>query len=269
MTRPMTEGNPAPPDRIREMFDRIAVVYDGMNAVISGWQEPRWRRRAVREAALAPGMRALDVACGTGKVAATLHGAVAPGGAVVGVDISTRMIELAQAKVARPGLTFVVGDALRLPVDDGAFDAATIAFGMRNLSDYRRGFAEMRRAVRPGGRVVCLEIARPRGWAGRLIGRWFEHAIPLLGRLVGHREAYGYLIRSVRQYPSPERIAEIMHEAGLSRVRWFGLSGGIVTIHVGIRTDRESNADAEGSRAGSEAQDRGAASPKTRANREH
>lgn len=241
MTWSMTEGNPAPPDRIREMFDRIAGVYDGTNAVISGWQAPRWRRRAVREAALAPGMRALDVACGTGKVAAALHRAVSPGGAVVGVDISTRMIELARAKVARPGLTFVVGDALRLPIEDGAFDAATIAFGMRNLADYRRGFAEMCRAVRPGGRVVCLEIARPRGWAGRLIGRWFDHAVPLLGRVVGHGDAYAYLVRSVREYPGPDRVADIMRQAGLSHVRWFGLSGGVVTIHIGTRIDGDAD----------------------------
>lgn len=231
----MTEGNAAPPERIREMFDRIAGGYDGMNALISGFQEPRWRRRAVREAALGPGMRALDVACGTGKVAADLNLAVSPGGSVVGVDISTGMIERARARHGRTGLTFVVGDALALPVEDAAFDAATIAFGMRNLADYRRGFAEMRRAVRPGGRVVCVEIARPRRRLGRLIARWFDHVVPVLGRFVGQRGAYAYLVRSVRAYPSPERIAEIMQQAGLSDVRWFGLSGGIVTIHVALR----------------------------------
>ena len=106
----MTEGNAAPPERIREMFDRIAGVYDGMNGLISGFQEPRWRRRVVREAGLRPGMRALDVACGTGKVAADLERAVSPGGAVVGVDVSTRMIERAQARFAREGLKFVVGE---------------------------------------------------------------------------------------------------------------------------------------------------------------
>ena len=231
----MTEGNAAPPDRIREMFDQIADVYDGMNGLISGFQEPRWRRRVVREAAVGPGMRVLDVACGTGKVAADLHRTVSPGGAVLGVDVSTRMIERARARSGREGLTFVVGDALTLPVEDGMFDAATIAFGMRNLADYQRGFAEMRRAVRPGGRVVCLEIARPRRPIGRLIARWFDHVVPLLGRLVGQGAAYAYLIRSVRAYPSPERIAEIMTQAGLTDVRWFGLSGGIVTIHVGVR----------------------------------
>jgi len=233
----MTEGNAAPPERIREMFDRIAGVYDGMNALISGLQEPRWRRRAVREAALSPGMRALDVACGTGKVTASLLRAVSPSGSVVGVDISTRMIERAMARIDRAGVSFVVGDALQLPVADRSFDAATIAFGMRNLADYRRGFEEMRRAVKPGGRVVCLEIARPRSWHGRVIARWFDHAVPLIGRFVGQGDAYRYLVKSVREYPAPERIADIMREVGLAQVRWFALSGGMVTIHVAIRSD--------------------------------
>lgn len=232
---PAAEGNPAPPERIRDMFDRIAGVYDGMNTLISGFQEPRWRRRAVREAALGPGMRALDVACGTGKVSADLAAAVAPGGEVVGVDISPRMIDRASERYQRPGLTFVVGDALALPVGDATFDAATIAFGMRNLADYRQGFVELHRAVRPGGRVVCLEIARPRRLLGRLIVRWFDRVVPIVGRLVGQGGAYAYLVRSVRSYPDPDRIAAIMAEAGLRDVRWTGLSGGIVTIHVGTR----------------------------------
>ncbi len=182
------------------MFDRIAPVYDGMNAAISGFQEPRWRRRAVRSAALRPGMRALDIACGTGKV-----------------------------------LIFEVGDALSLGVEDGAFDAATIAFGMRNLADYRQGFAEMWRAVRPGGRVVCLEIARPTSRLGRVVQAWFDSVVPLIGRLVGQGAAYAYLVRSTKSYPSPKRISEIMTEVGLEQVRWSALSGGIVTIHVGLR----------------------------------
>lgn len=232
------EGNDAPPAQVRAMFDRIAPVYDGMNAAISGFQEPRWRRLAVRAAGLGPGMRALDVACGTGKVAADLHAAVSPGGSVLGIDFSPRMIERASAAFAdRAGLAFAVGDALALPVEEGTFDAATIAFGMRNLADHRQGFAELRRAVRPGGRVVCLEIARPRGRVGRAIQAWFDRVVPVIGRMVGQGSAYAYLVRSTKAYPTPERIAEIMAEAGLERVRWTALSGGIVTLHVGVRPD--------------------------------
>ena len=216
------------------MFDRIARVYDPMNLLISAFQEPRWRRRLVDAAGLPPGGTALDVACGTGKVAADLHRRVGPAGRVLGVDISPGMIEIARRRFAvEPGLEFVVGDALALPTDTAAFDAATIAFGMRNLPDYRRGFAEIARSVRPGGRVLCLEIARPRSRLARVLRWWFDRIVPVIGRLAGQGSAYGYLVRSVRDYPGPGRIAEIMGEAGLVDVTWHGLSGGIVTLHAG------------------------------------
>jgi demethylmenaquinone methyltransferase/2-methoxy-6-polyprenyl-1,4-benzoquinol methylase len=216
------------------MFDRIAPVYDGMNAVISGFQEPRWRRRAVAATGLRPGMAAIDVATGTGKLARSLADRVGPLGWVVGVDVSAGMLERARdAGSATPWLEFVVGDALALPAADAAFDAATIAFGMRNLPDYERGFAELARVVRPGGRVVCLEIARPRSLAGRAGRLWFERAVPLIGRLVGQVEAYRYLVSSVRAYPSPAEVALIMARAGLVNISWLPLSLGMVTIHVG------------------------------------
>jgi demethylmenaquinone methyltransferase/2-methoxy-6-polyprenyl-1,4-benzoquinol methylase len=220
------------------MFDRIAPRYDLMNALISGFQEPRWRRRAIELAGLGPGMTALDVATGTGKVAQGLADRVGPFGHVVGVDVSTVMIERARrANADRVELEFVIGDALDLPVEDGTFDAATIAFGMRNLADYERGFAEMRRAVRPGGRVMCLEAARPSSLVGRLGWLWFERAVPLLGRLAGHRAAYRYLVTSVASYPAPERIAHVMQAAGLVDVRWIPLTFGMVTLHTGRRPD--------------------------------
>jgi demethylmenaquinone methyltransferase/2-methoxy-6-polyprenyl-1,4-benzoquinol methylase len=229
-------GNAASATQVGAMFDRIAPVYDLMNAVISGFQEPRWRRRAVALAALTPGMRALDVASGTGKVAASLGDVVGPTGHVLGVDVSPGMIGKAQRAYGRRSqLEYVVGDAMALPVDDGTFDAATIAFGMRNLPDYRQGFAEMRRAVRPGGVVVCLEIARPDHLLARASRLWFETAVPLLGRLAGQGDAYGYLVESVRNYPDPERIAGIMRDAGLAQVAWIPMSLGMVTIHVGRR----------------------------------
>jgi demethylmenaquinone methyltransferase/2-methoxy-6-polyprenyl-1,4-benzoquinol methylase len=227
-------GNAARTADVRTMFDRIAGVYDPMNLVISAFQEPRWRRRAVRLAGVRPGDRLLDVATGTGKVAADLFDRAQPGGTVLGVDISPRMIALASRRSQnRRGLEFVVGDALALPTTDRDFDAATIAFGMRNLPDYRKGFEEMVRSVRPGGRVVCLEIARPRSRPARILQLWFDRVVPLLGRLAGQGSAYGYLVRSVRGYPDPERIARIMGEAGLRDVTWQGVSGGIVTLHVG------------------------------------
>jgi len=233
-------GNAAAPAEVGEMFDRISGVYDPMNLLISAFQEPRWRRRAVALAALKPGGRAIDVATGTGKVAADLLRSAGPRGEVLGVDISPGMIGIAQDRFdGQPGLTFVVGDALALPAEDGRFDAATIAFGMRNLPDYARGFAEMARVVRPGGKVICLEIARPRSRLARVMRWWFDRIVPVIGKLAGEGGAYAYLVRSVQSYPAPERIAEVMREAGLVGIRWMGMSGGIVTLHVGTVPPRE------------------------------
>ncbi len=227
-------GNAAAPAEVGAMFDRISGVYDPMNLVVSAFQEPRWRRRAVAFAGLRAGGRAIDVATGTGKVAADLLRSAQPGGEVLGVDLSPGMIGVARNRYdGQPGLTFVVGDALALPAADDGFDAATIAFGMRNLPDYAKGFAEMARVVRPGGKVVCLEIARPRSRLARVMRWWFDRIVPLIGKVAGQGGAYAYLVRSVQNYPAPERIAEVMREAGLVGTRWIGMSGGIVTIHVG------------------------------------
>jgi demethylmenaquinone methyltransferase/2-methoxy-6-polyprenyl-1,4-benzoquinol methylase len=227
-------GNAAAPPEVQVMFDRISRVYDPMNLAISAFQEPRWRRRLVERARLQPGGSALDVASGTGKVAADLHRRVQPGGRVLGVDLSPGMTAVAQQRFAgRAGLEFRVGDALALPTEDGTFDAATIAFGMRNLPDYRRGFAEMARSVRPGGRVLCLEITRPRSRPARILRWWFDRIVPVIGRIAGQGDAYAYLVRSVQAYPAPERIAAIMREVGLVDVTWQGMSGGIVTLHEG------------------------------------
>jgi len=228
-------GNAAATAEVRVMFDRISGRYDLMNLLISAFQEPRWRRRLVEAAQLQPGGSALDVASGTGKVAADLQTRVGSTGRVLGVDLSPGMTAVAQRRYAnRPGLGYLVGNAMELPTRDGEFDAATIAFGMRNLPDYTRGFAEMARSVRPGGRVLCLEIARPRSRLARFMRWWFDRIVPVIGRIAGQGPAYGYLVRSVQAYPAPERIAEIMAEAGLVDVEWTGLTGGIVTLHVGI-----------------------------------
>jgi len=239
-------GNAAPTPIVAAMFDRIARRYDTMNAVISGFQEPRWRRRLVSATGLAAGGSAVDVATGTGKVAISLADVVEPFGRVVGIDISEGMIALARSRTGdRVELSFLVGDAMALPLPDGAgsaieapgFDAATIAFGMRNLPDYARGFAEMARVVRPGGVVACLEIARPRSLVGRLGRLWFELAVPWLGRAIGQAEAYRYLVDSVKAYPPPDAIAAIMRDAGLADVAWRPMLFGMVTLHTGRRPE--------------------------------
>jgi len=229
-------GNAASPVEVGALFDRIAGVYDPLNVVISGFQEPRWRRRLVAATNLRPGMSAIDVATGTGAVARDLGRAVGPTGSVLGIDISTAMVARAAGHAGTPPhVRYEQGNALALPVADGAFDAATIAFGMRNLPDYAAAFAEMARVVGPGGTVACLEIARPRTLIGRLGRLWFEGAVPRVGALAGHGEAYRYLVSSVRSYPAPAEIASIMRDVGLVEVRWQPLTFGMVTLHTGRR----------------------------------
>ena len=221
--------------QVRAMFDRIARVYDRMNAVMTAGLDQRWRERAVDLAGVGPGDRALDVATGTGDLALALARRVAPGGAVVGSDFSENMLELARRK-AVPGVTFEWGNALELPYADASFAAATVGFGARNFSDLDRGLAEMARVVRPGGRVVVLEITTPqKPPLSTFFSLWFDRVVPLLGRVAGDPDAYSYLPSSVRRFPGPEGLAARMAAAGLRDVRWILTAGGIIAIHAGTR----------------------------------
>jgi demethylmenaquinone methyltransferase/2-methoxy-6-polyprenyl-1,4-benzoquinol methylase len=224
------------------MFDRIAGVYDRMNAVMTAGLHHQWRRRATELAALGPGMRALDVATGTGDLAFELARRVAPDGTVVGADFSERMLELArgkaeEAKHAPPRgvrLRFEAANALALPYADGEFDAATVGFGARNFSDLRGGLSEMARVVRPGGRLVVLEITTPtRPPLSTVLEVWFDHVVPVLGRLAGDPDAYTYLPSSVRRFPAPQELAALMWDCGLRHVRYLLTAGGIISLHVG------------------------------------
>lgn len=222
------------------MFDRIAPIYDRMNTLMTAGLDAGWRRAAVRAAQLEPGMRAVDVGCGSGALTRELARAVGASGSVVGIDIAPGMIARAREHPSTPGAArpdYRVGDALDLPLPDADADAATIAFGLRNVADYRRALGELARVVRTGGRVVVLEIATPRNRLGRaLAAAWFRRAIPVLGRVVGGGAAYRYLPDSVGAYPPPEAIAALMIEAGLDEVRWRRLGFGMVTLHVGRRS---------------------------------
>lgn len=216
------------PDGVRDMFDRITPVYDLMNRVMTGGLDHRWRRLAAG-AVVRPGDRVLDVCCGTGDLAlADLEA----GGTVTGLDFSPRMLERARGKSRE--VEWVRGDALALPFPDASFDAATVGFGVRNLSDLERGLWELRRVLRPGGRLACLEITRPRGALAPFFRVWFEGVVPLLGRLIPGGEAYTYLPASVRRFPGPEELAAICARAGFSQIRWRMLGGGIVALHTAV-----------------------------------
>jgi demethylmenaquinone methyltransferase/2-methoxy-6-polyprenyl-1,4-benzoquinol methylase len=221
-----------PEPQVQAMFDRIAGVYDLMNSVMTAGLHHRWRARAADMANLSPGDRALDVATGTGDLAVELKRRVGDGGEVVGSDFSEKMLELARAKA--PELRFEHGNALALPYDDGEFDAATVGFGARNFSDLPQGLREMSRVVRPGGRVVILEITTPErpplSWFFRL---WFDRLVPLLGRFAGDPDAYSYLPSSVRRFPGARGLAAAMSAVGLVDVRWLLTAGGIIAIHAG------------------------------------
>lgn len=214
------------------MFDRIAGLYDGMNTLMTAGLHHRWRRRAVELSGVGPGSRAIDVATGTGDLAIALARACAPGGEVVGCDFSEQMLVRARRKA--PKIRFEWADALSLPYTSQSFDAATVGFGARNFADLGRGIEEMVRVVRPGGRVVILEITQPqREPLAGFYRRWFDRAVPMLGKVAGDSAAYSYLPNSVARFPGPRELAAVMHDHGLRQIRYVLTAGGIIAIHVG------------------------------------
>jgi demethylmenaquinone methyltransferase / 2-methoxy-6-polyprenyl-1,4-benzoquinol methylase len=233
-------------EQVRSMFDGIAGVYDALNTAMTAGLHHRWRARAAQEARVSPGDRVLDVATGTGDLALELASRVSPGGEVIGSDFSEGMLEHAREKAlarAQPGARprFEWGDALELQYADGTFDAATVGFGLRNFADLGRGLAEMRRVVRPGGRVVVLEITTPlRPPLSTFYALWFDRLVPLLGRMAqsfgrsgGAADAYSYLPSSVKRFPVPLALAAEFERAGLTEIKYVLLAGGIVAIHAG------------------------------------
>jgi demethylmenaquinone methyltransferase / 2-methoxy-6-polyprenyl-1,4-benzoquinol methylase len=219
---------------VRAMFDRIAGVYDVMNSVMTAGLHHRWRERAADLARLGPGGRALDVATGTGDLALALAERVGPEGAVVGCDFSEGMLARARDKDAQGRVAWEWADALALPYPDAAFDTATVGFGARNFSDLGRGIAEMARVVRPGGRVVVLEITTPqKPPLSTFFAIWFDRVVPAIGRVAGDPDAYSYLPSSVKRFPGPEGLAAVLAGAGLVDVRWILTAGGIIALHAG------------------------------------
>lgn len=232
--------------RVREMFATIAARYDLLNHLLSVNTDKRWRRRVARTlhttlALLPPSgkseARILDVACGTGDLSLTLF--ESGDARVVGIDFCRPMLRIATSKASRLGfeVPFIEGDALSLPFRDRSFEAATIAFGLRNLAGVEAGFEELFRVLKPGGRVVVLEFSKPTTPVLRSVFRvYFTKVLPLFGGLIsGSMSAYQYLPDSVSRFPDQTELASMMRQVGFAEVTFQNLSGGIAALHLGMR----------------------------------
>lgn len=224
----MSSGTLAP-EAVRQMFDRVSPVYDLMNRVLTAGLDGRWRRLTAA-AVVRPGDRVLDACCGTGDLALA---DLAAGGEVTALDFSERMLERARSK--SDAVRWVRGDAMALPFEAGSFDAATVGFGIRNVSDLEAGFAELARVLSPGGRLGCLEITQPRGLLRFFFRLWFDRLIPLAGRVLPGGAAYTYLPASVRRFPGPQELTAALERSGFADVSFRLLAGGIVTLHTARR----------------------------------
>jgi len=221
------ETGTLPAEGVRRMFDRIAPVYDLMNRVMTAGLDRRWRRITIEET-VRDGDRVLDACCGTGDLAIAARGRAA---SVVGVDFSAAMLERARRKA--PDVEWVEGDVLALPFDDESFDAVTVGFGVRNVEDLEAGVRELRRVLRPRGRVGILEITTPRGLLAPFYRVWFDRIVPLLGKVLPGGAAYTYLPASVRRFPGPDELLRLLEETGFGEARYRLFAGSIVALHVG------------------------------------
>jgi demethylmenaquinone methyltransferase/2-methoxy-6-polyprenyl-1,4-benzoquinol methylase len=216
-----------PAQSVRGMFDGIAPVYDLMNRVMTAGLDGRWRRLTAR-AVVHDGDRVLDACCGTGDLALAVQ---AEGGRATGLDFSERMLERARRKSSE--VEWVEGDLLELPFPDASFDAVTVGFGVRNVEELGAALRELRRVLRPGGRLAILEIVRAKGPLGLFYRVWFDRLIPLAGKVLPGGAAYTYLPASVRRFPEPVELSSQVREAGFEPVAHRLLAGGIVVLLVG------------------------------------
>ena len=228
---------------VRDAFHAIANRYDLLNHLLSGGIHVLWKRAAVRAAGLRPGDTAVDVCCGTADLLIRMTGIVGARGRAVGVDFAPGMLTLAAKRLSRlapaPAASLVCGDAEALPLRASSLDAATFAFGLRNVPRPDHALREAHRVLRSGGRLVILEFGQPRGRVLRAVYDFYSRTIiPRLGGwLSGRPDAYRYLHDSIRQWADPDSLTVQIHQAGFSDVRYQLLSGGIAVLHIAVKTD--------------------------------
>jgi demethylmenaquinone methyltransferase/2-methoxy-6-polyprenyl-1,4-benzoquinol methylase len=226
---------------VQRLFARIARIYDLMNLLMSFGLDRRWRAFAARYLALGSGELGLDLGTGTADLSIAVIRRSGPGTRMIGMDITPEMLDQGRIKLARLGLQdridLRIGDAEHIDLPENSVDGCCSAFMVRNLTDIRQGFREMVRVVRPGGRVVCLEISHPPGKIfGTLFHLYFYRLAPLFGTIIGKAfEEYNYLPHSLTSFPDAPALKAIMEEVGWSDVRFYRLTGGIVTVHVGTK----------------------------------
>ena len=226
-------------ERVRRVFDSVADRYDLMNDLMSLGIHRLWKRQAIALAGVRRGQRVLDLAAGTGDLAARFAGIVGPNGLVVFSDINAAMLEQGRIRMADAGLAgnleYVQADAQALPFAGDSYDCITMAFGLRNVTHKERALAEMQRILRPGGRALILEFSHPVSKPlNKLYDLYSFNVLPNLGRLVtGDADSYRYLAESIRMHPDQETLKAMMEAAGFERCEYFNLTGGIVAIHRG------------------------------------
>lgn len=229
---------------VHGVFERIAPKYDLMNDLISFRRHKAWRKFTMKKMNVAPGQTALDLCCGTCDWTIALADASVTG-KVVGLDFSQNMLDVGSAKVEKLGLnkqiTLVQGNAMSLPFEDNTFDFVTIGFGLRNVPDYLQVLNEMRRVVRPGGTVVCLEVSKPTWQPFKaMYNFYFERLLPLMGKIVAKSfQEYKWLPESLKMFPGRQQLAELFEEAGLQQVKAYPLTGGVAALHMGTKEKKQ------------------------------
>lgn len=235
---------------VHQVFESIAPQYDRMNTILSFRRHKAWRRFAMKKMRVQPGDEALDVCCGTADWAISFARASGDG-RVVGLDFSEKMLAYGEQKVASAGLneqvTLVQGNAMALPYADNSFDYATIGFALRNVPDIKQVLKEMTRVVKPGGKVVSLELSKPTWPPFRAVYYfYFQKILPFLGKLFANRyEQYRWLPESLVQFPDYNELAQIFRECGLSHVETYPLTAGIAALHIGVKEDIQTKLAAE------------------------